>query len=99
MATHGSRRLLDMAANAAAVVGVELLSAAQGLDFHRPLQSSAVLEEAHTVVRTFAEHWATDRYIAPELPAASERSDEHTSELQSLIRTSYAVFCLKKKKT
>src|SRR3546814_4950092 len=27
------------------------------------------------------------------------RSDEHTSELQSLIRTSYAVFCLKKKKT
>ncbi|HEY9552940.1 histidine ammonia-lyase [Allosphingosinicella sp.] len=72
MATHGSRRLLDMAANAAAVVGVELLSAAQGLDFHRPLQSSAVLEEAHTVVRTFAEHWATDRYIAPELAAASE---------------------------
>src|SRR3546814_1247998 len=29
---------------------------------------------------------------------ASSRSDEHTSELQSLMRTSYAVFCLKKKK-
>src|SRR3546814_5505613 len=28
-----------------------------------------------------------------------ERSEEHTSELQSLMRTSYAVFCLKKKKT
>src|SRR3546814_6645451 len=27
------------------------------------------------------------------------RSEEHTSELQSLMRTSYAVFCLKKKKT
>src|SRR3546814_9952322 len=27
----------------------------------------------------------------------SERSEEHTSELQSLMRTSYAVFCLKKK--
>src|SRR3546814_4183794 len=27
------------------------------------------------------------------------RSEEHTSELQSLVRTSYAVFCLKKKKT
>src|SRR3546814_2564369 len=27
-----------------------------------------------------------------------ERSEEHTSELQSLMRTSYAVFCLKKKK-
>src|SRR3546814_10757055 len=31
--------------------------------------------------------------------AAAERSEEHTSELQSLMRISYAVFCLKKKKT
>src|SRR3546814_6649756 len=30
---------------------------------------------------------------------AVERSEEHTSELQSLMRISYAVFCLKKKKT
>src|SRR3546814_4751852 len=30
--------------------------------------------------------------------AAVARSEEHTSELQSLMRTSYAVFCLKKKK-
>src|SRR3546814_3616130 len=32
-------------------------------------------------------------------PLASVRSEEHTSELQSLMRISYAVFCLKKKKT
>src|SRR3546814_10247772 len=32
------------------------------------------------------------------LNAATERSEEHTSELQSLMRKSYAVFCLKKKK-
>src|SRR3546814_5565052 len=31
-------------------------------------------------------------------PASAERSEEHTSELQSLMRISYAVFCLKKKK-
>src|SRR3546814_9105771 len=31
-------------------------------------------------------------------PAISDRSEEHTSELQSLMRISYAVFCLKKKK-
>src|SRR3546814_7354797 len=30
-------------------------------------------------------------------PAAARRSEEHTSELQSLMRSSYAVFCLKKK--
>src|SRR3546814_7512511 len=33
------------------------------------------------------------------LPGAPARSEEHTSELQSLMRISYAVFCLKKKKT
>src|SRR3546814_10355999 len=32
-------------------------------------------------------------------PAPNNRSEEHTSELQSLMRISYAVFCLKKKKT
>src|SRR3546814_1081544 len=31
-------------------------------------------------------------------PPETRRSEEHTSELQSLMRTSYAVFCLKKKK-
>src|SRR3546814_11426547 len=37
------------------------------------------------------EIWATSRYV-------HDRSEEHTSELQSLMRISYAVFCLKKKK-
>src|SRR3546814_7089730 len=36
--------------------------------------------------------------IGSRLPAKSTRSEEHTSELQSLMRISYAVFCLKKKK-
>src|SRR3546814_1238842 len=40
--------------------------------------------------------WPTRPDHAPRLPAA--RSEEHTSELQSLMRISYAVFCLKKKK-
>src|SRR3546814_10239811 len=38
-----------------------------------------------------------DRYLAPALRGVN-RSEEHTSELQSLMRISYAVFCLKKKK-
>src|SRR3546814_5516607 len=36
---------------------------------------------------------------AAERPGPSIRSEEHTSELQSLMRISYAVFCLKKKNT
>src|SRR3546814_5074873 len=42
-----------------------------------------------------AEEFAGER----KLVAFFERSEEHTSELQSLMRISYAVFCLKKKKT
>src|SRR3546814_2222462 len=37
-------------------------------------------------------------FLADERPVAGSRSEEHTSELQSLMRISYAVFCLKKKK-
>src|SRR3546814_1168258 len=43
-----------------------------------------------------AHHLAAVRIFAGRL---AERSEEHTSELQSLIRISYAVFCLKKKNT
>src|SRR3546814_6229151 len=38
-------------------------------------------------------------FIDPGDADAAARSEEHTSELQSLMRNSYAVFCLKKKKT
>src|SRR3546814_9450279 len=34
----------------------------------------------------------------PDIAGKAQRSEEHTSELQSLMRSSYAVFCLKKKK-
>src|SRR3546814_9907654 len=40
----------------------------------------------------------SDAYATLAALKAKERSEEHTSELQSLMRTSYAVFCLKKKK-
>src|SRR3546814_2190156 len=39
------------------------------------------------------------RYLIPMVFVMAARSEEHTSELQSLMRISYAVFCLKKKKT
>src|SRR3546814_10253942 len=41
--------------------------------------------------------WTLVRDTCP-LPLLDHRSEEHTSELQSLMRISYAVFCLKKKK-
>src|SRR3546814_2588382 len=41
----------------------------------------------------------TRNAAAGNLAFTTERSEEHTSELQSIMRNSYAVFCLKKKKT
>src|SRR3546814_3607057 len=42
--------------------------------------------------------WGAQR-LEPRCRASGRRSEEHTSELQSLMRISYAVFCLKKKNT
>jgi histidine ammonia-lyase len=70
MATHAARRLGAMIENAAAVVGIELLAAAQGIDFHRPARSSQRLEEVHAAVRRDVPFYAEDRYFAPDIEAA-----------------------------
>ncbi len=70
MATHAARRLTPMVNNAAAVVGIELLAAAQGIDFHRPAQSSASLEQVHAAIRADVPFYAADRYFAPDIQAA-----------------------------
>ncbi|GJM08511.1 MAG: histidine ammonia-lyase [Lysobacteraceae bacterium] len=67
MATHGARRLSPMAANSAAVVGIELLSAAQALDFHQPLKTSPALVTVHQQIRQWVEHYDADRFFAPDL--------------------------------
>src|SRR3546814_3036850 len=76
-----------------------------------PAVAAAVRQQiarAHSLARTLV--WTTDRFIdashgepGPEMSVLKLlrnkvlRSEEHTSELQSLMRRSYAVFCLKKK--
>src|SRR3546814_1636155 len=52
----------------------------------------------HAGHRAVAAPQPSDRRCGHERHATGERSEEHTSELQSLMRISYAVFCLKKKK-
>ena len=71
MAAHGARRLLGMVENAMAVLGVELLAAAQGCDFHAPLRSSAVLEAARKLTRDQVPHLSDDRHFHPDLEAAN----------------------------
>jgi histidine ammonia-lyase len=70
MAAHGARRLAPMAENAFAVVGIELLAAAQGCDFHAPLRSSVPLEAVRALLRAKIPHLDDDRYFHPEIEAA-----------------------------
>ncbi|MEJ1978196.1 MAG: histidine ammonia-lyase [Acetobacteraceae bacterium] len=70
MAAHGARRLLPMAENVAGVLGIELLAAAQGCDFHAPLRSSPALEGVRARLRRVVPHLEDDRYFAPDMEAA-----------------------------
>ena len=72
MAAHGARRLLQMAENAANVVGIELLAAAQGCDFHAPLRSSDALETVRGLLREHVPTLQDDRYFHPDMVAATE---------------------------
>ena len=71
MAAHGSRRLLEMADNAVAVIGIEYLAAAQGVDFHAPLKSSTPLEAARATLRQKVPTLADDRHFHPDMEAAN----------------------------
>lgn len=72
MATHAARRLLDMARNAAAIVAVELLAAAQGVDFRRPLQTSPALLRVHARLRAEVPFLDRDRPLAPDIARVQE---------------------------
>ena len=70
MAAHGARRLMAMAENASAVVGIELLAAAQGCDFHAPLASSGALERVRACIRAEVPHLDDDRHFHPDMEKA-----------------------------
>jgi len=72
MATFAARRLDEMAQNTAVIVAIELLAAAQGIEFHRPLQSSAILEQVHAALRSKVAPFDQDRYFAPDIEAARQ---------------------------
>src|SRR3546814_2162912 len=58
---------------------------------------NGMLQSQHTLLLAAFNHLHI--FVDPDPDPAASRSEEHTSELQSLMRISYAVFCLKKKTT
>src|SRR3546814_7566998 len=87
-------------------VDAQIIVAAQAIGFTLGLKMRILLtndDGVHApgleVLETIARTLSDDIWIvAPSEEQAGARSEEHTSELQSLMRSSYAVFCLKKKK-
>jgi histidine ammonia-lyase len=74
MAPIAGRKAAQIVRNTAGVVAVELITAAQGIDYHAPLQTSRRLQGIHSRVREVSPHLQSDRYWADQM-----------SELQSAV--------------
>ena len=70
MAAHGARRLGQMVENLEHILGVELLCAAQGIDFRAPLATSQPLQRVVARLREDIAPLGEDRYLAPDLKRA-----------------------------
>lgn len=71
MACHGARRLLQMTENLFGIIGIEAITAAQGVEFRSPLTTSTELSSAIAALREVVATLEVDRYMANDLAAAS----------------------------
>ena len=69
MAPIAARKAIQIARNAAGVIAVELMAAAEGIDYHAPLKTSPKLQAIHGAVRASSPHFTADRYWADEMSA------------------------------
>jgi len=67
MATFAARRLHEMLDNSASIVAIELLAAAQGIEFHRPQSSSPILEKIVTSLREVSPAFTEDRSLSADV--------------------------------
>ena len=69
MAPIAARKAAQIARNVAGIIGVELIAAAQGVDYHAPLGTSAKLQPLHSKIRAISPRLESDRYWADEMAA------------------------------
>lgn len=67
MATNAARRLHEMNDNTATILAIELLAACQGLEFHKPLTTSPLLNDVYNRVRSCVAPYDSDRFFAPDI--------------------------------
>jgi histidine ammonia-lyase len=75
MGTWAARKLATIVEHVRLVLAIELLEAAQGLEFRRPLRSSPALEHAHAALREVVPALDADRYMHPDVVAAARVLD------------------------
>ena len=87
MATFAARKLADLAMNVRHIIAIELLAAAQGIDFLRPRQSSPPLEAVHKVIRSRVGTLQFDRVIGPDIEAIENlvNTDQFTPYAASIL--------------
>ncbi|MGN7292775.1 histidine ammonia-lyase [Rhizobium sp. SAFR-030] len=71
MACHGARRLLQMTENLFGIIGIEAMTAAQGVEFRAPLTTGPELQKAMAALRAVVPTLEEDRFMAPDLAAAA----------------------------
>ena len=72
MAAHAARRLTRMTANLRVILGVELICAAQGIEFRAPLRTSPALQNVLKTLRARIPPLESDRFLAPEIETAAD---------------------------
>ena len=72
MATFAARRLHDMLDNVTNIVAIEMLAAAQGIEFHRPQKSSPAIEKIISSVREVSPSYGEDRSLSPDIRLVAE---------------------------
>lgn len=70
MACHGARRLLQMTDNLFGIIGIEALTAAQGIECRAPLETGFELQKGKAALRSVVPELDVDRYMAPDIEAA-----------------------------
>jgi histidine ammonia-lyase len=76
MATFAARRLHEMLDNAANIVAIELLAAAQGVEFHHPQKSSPIIERVIAKLRELSPTYGDDRSISADIARVASLIDQ-----------------------
>ena len=90
MGSIGARKALRVISNTEQILGIELMCAAQAMDYHRPLKSSAKMEELHALVRERVPHIEKDQIMTGFMDATKDlvNSGRLTDTISDMAKSS-----------